>query len=94
MIKFVSFERVVGEKFLGVASVVYDGKIMLRYKVFPAKEGKGVFFSTGSIKKGESYLPAFEFDSNFLKNDVERCIREYMEKESVSVGVSDSDMPF
>ncbi len=41
--EFLSYEAVQNEKFLGVCTLRAWGKIILRYKIIPGKEGRGFF---------------------------------------------------
>lgn len=77
-IKFIDFKKVFGEKYFGIASVVLDDKIMLRYKVIPGKEGKGFYMKPASYKIGEDYVDAFEIDSNFTKSAIDQVIRDHV----------------
>lgn len=80
-IKFIEFKKVVGEKYLGIATICLDGKIYLRYKVNQGKEGKGYFFKEASYKVGEEYLPSFVVDSNYTCQKIESVLRENMKSQ-------------
>ena len=87
-IKFIEFKKVFGEKHFGIASVILDDKIMLRYRIVPGKDGKGFYCKPASHKIGENYVDSFEIDSNFLKNAIDSTIRDHVHKEL------DDGMPF
>ena len=80
-IKFIEFKKVFGEKHLGIASVILDDKIMLRYRIVPGKDGKGFWCKPPSYKIGDVYVDAFEIDSNFVKSAIEATIRDHVHKE-------------
>ena len=75
-IDFVDYKPVIEEKYLGVATVTVDDKFTFRYKVFPGKEGKGVYFLAPSLKVKEDYVSGFEFDSKKLESAVVNVIRD------------------
>ncbi len=74
--EFLQYDPVVGEKFLGIATVRAWGRIILRYKIVPGKEGKGFFASTASIKNGERYESAFMLDSNYENQLLQALIKD------------------
>lgn len=63
--EFLGYEAVEGEKFLGIATIRAWGKIILKYKVTPGKDGHGFFCSEASIKNG--------IDISTGKDNFERC---------------------
>jgi len=78
-VKFVEFKKIFGEKHLGIASVILDDKILLRYKILPGKDGKGFYPKPGSYKtENGQYVEAFVLDSNFVKETIENVIREHV----------------
>lgn len=105
--EFLSYEPVNGEKFLGIATVRAWGKIILRYKIVPTKDGKGIFPASSSIKNGEKYENSFMIDSNYenqaiialIKDKVCDCIagKPIAQSEAIkrpSDTPSDDDCPF
>lgn len=74
--EFLSYDSVVGEKFLGIATLRAWGKIILRYKIVPNKEGTGFFPSPSSIKNADKYESAFMLDSNFENQQLQKIIKE------------------
>jgi hypothetical protein len=80
-IDFVDFKITPSEiKQLGVATICYDDKIWLRYKVQPGKDGKGFYLKPASHKIEEEYIPAFVIDSNFVNTAIDDCLRENLKK--------------
>lgn len=104
--EFLSYDAVTGEKFLGIATVRAWGKIILRYKIVPTKDGKGIFPASSSIKNGEKYENSFMLDSNYenqalvalIKDKVCDCLTgKPLEAPSPNKGPSspsDDDCPF
>jgi hypothetical protein len=78
--EFLDYLPTPGEKHLGIARVKCWGKIVLRYKIVPKKDGGGVFPGCASYKVvdggEETYVPAFVLDSNSDREDVEALIRK------------------
>ena len=74
--EFLSYDTVVGEKFLGIATVRAWGKIILRYKIVPNKDGSGFFASPSSIKNGDRFESAFMIDSTYENKGVQEWIRD------------------
>ena len=74
--EFLSYDVVVGEKFLGIATVRAWGKIILRYKIVPNKDGSSFFASPSSIKNGDRFEAAFMLDSNYENQGLQAMIRE------------------
>lgn len=78
-IEFLNYLPTPSEKHLGIATVKMYGKIILRYKIVPMKDGNGFFPTPASYKitdeNGERYVPAFMLDSNFEKDELETLIK-------------------
>lgn len=78
--QFISYVETPNEKHLGVAVVSFFGKILLRYKIVPNKDGTGYFPCAASIKmpptaaKPDNYSSAFEIDSNSAKRQLEEFV--------------------
>lgn len=93
-IEFVRFTPVKDDKFLGIAAVKLYGKIILRYKVVPTKDGHGYFSTEANYKidsTGEArqdYVPAFVLDSNFeiqeIRDLIHMKVKEYFSKSTPS----------
>ena len=81
------------EKQLGVATVSYDDKIWLRYKVQKGKDDKGFYLKPASHKIGEEYTPSFIVDSNFMNTTIDDCIRENLKK-YLDTGIGNDGLPF
>jgi len=63
--EFLGYEAVENDKFLGIATIRAWGKIILKYKVTPGKDGHGFFCSEASIKNG--------VDTSTGKDNYEKC---------------------
>lgn len=76
-VKFLGFERSrEDEKHLGVATVIYDDKILLRYKVVQTEQG-GVFVTAPSYKDpGEQWQKWFVIDSNIAQEQIIKIVKE------------------
>ena len=78
MIEFIKFEDTPSEKYLGIATVKLYGKIILRYKIVPTKDGTGVFPTSASYKVSREgadyYLPAFIVDSRAEEEEIKSVI--------------------
>ena len=77
-VKFCDFKPTPNEKHVGIATVLIDNIIFLRYKITSGKNG-GYFPNAPSYKIVEygqdSYIPGFLIESNMLKEQVESIIR-------------------
>lgn len=80
MFKFVDYIPTPSEKHLGLATILAYEKMMLRFKVIPNKEGNNFFFGEASYRlqtpNGDSYLPSFMVDSRSEQAELERIMRE------------------
>ncbi|MEK6882481.1 MAG: hypothetical protein AABY22_22865 [Nanoarchaeota archaeon] len=77
--EFIKFEKTPGEKYQGIAYVKAWGKIILRYKIIPTKDGVGYFVGIDCHKKPGvegKYEDAFMLDSNGDKELIEDMIRK------------------
>lgn len=71
------------DKHIGIATVRCWGKIILRYKIVPGKDGRGFFVAAGSFKSGfdpskgkDKYENYFMPDSSYEKEQIEDLIRD------------------
>lgn len=83
--EFCDFTATPGEKYLGIAKIKFYGKIVLRYKIVPKKDGSGYFPVPASIKMPsddgvDNYVSCFTVDSNSDKEDIEELIRKNIRK--------------
>jgi hypothetical protein len=98
--EFLEYQPVSGEKFLGVCALRAWGKIILRYKIIPTKDGSSFFAAPSSVKIGEKYESSFMLDSNFENKALQDMIREKVSDHinqpvKAKVVVCDSDdVPF
>ena len=85
--QFLKYEAVTGEKHFGIATVKLYGRIILRYKIVPNKDGTGWFpcpasYKTGTVNGQDKYVSAFTLDSNsenealqdLIKDSVRQCM--------------------
>ncbi len=76
-IEFLNYTPTPTEKHLGVATVRYDRKFILRYKIAPNPKGENLFVNAPSLKVDDSdkpYKPAFEIDSKYESEELEKFI--------------------
>lgn len=80
IVEFIKYEKAGSdEKYLGIATVKYLGKIILNYKVVMKKDGSGYFPTVGSYKNPQDstqFLGWFLIESNFEIQEIENCIRK------------------
>ncbi len=102
-IEFVDFKPTPNEKYVGIATINFDDKIYLRFKVIPKKDAAGYFCAPSSLKAsgpdGDEYLPCFVIDSNFIKERIDSEIRKnvmrFMTEPAPSRSVfSNEEIPF
>lgn len=84
--KFMSYIATPSEKHLGIATVCFHDKIILRFKVIPNKEGQGFFFGTSAFKiskEGEEdrYIESFIIDSRFENENLQEFLRSNVKRE-------------
>lgn len=104
--EFVKYEATPGEKHLGIATVKAYGRIVLRYKIVPNKDGSGFFPAAASYKLpshgGEdAYISAFLLDSRseeeelnaMIRASVKEAIKRQAPSNSVFASASD-EVPF
>jgi hypothetical protein len=76
-VKFTDYKATPGEKHLGIATVLINNIIFLRYKIMTGKQG-GHYPNIASYKITEygtdSYMPAWIIESNMLKEKVHETI--------------------
>ena len=101
MIKFVDFKSTPDEKHVGIVTINYDDKMLLRYKVMKRNDNGNLFFKPAAYKIGEEYLDAFMFDSRILENEIDSCIRDgirgysvHHAKTTAQSSVEDDSVPF
>lgn len=100
-LEFLSFIPTTGEKYIGIATVKLYGKVILRYKIVPTKDGSGHFPAPASYKVGEDYVHAFMLDSmsetEELKKLVMHNVKLALQAKEPSVKTQDQqfgDLPF
>jgi hypothetical protein len=77
--QFLEYTATPSEKHLGIVTVKAYGKIILRFKIIPNKDGTGYFVGCASYKMpnaagGDSYEEAFIIDSNYENKQVNTLI--------------------
>ena len=82
-IQFLKYEPTPNEKHLGIATVKLYGKIILRYKIVPTKDGAGYFPAPASYKMPsddgtDKYIGAFMLDSVSENEELINLIREHV----------------
>ena len=106
--EFIKYEATPGEKHLGIATVKAFGKIVLRYKIVPNKDGSGFFPASASYKMpsngGEDvYVGAFLLDSRSDEEEMNAMVRANVKKfitphaqvpVSTSAFASNEEVPF
>ena len=77
--EFISYQAVHGQKYLGIATVNYNG-VMLRFKIVSNKDGTGYFPAAASYNVGsegqDRYIAAFAVDSNTQGEILKELIME------------------
>ena len=77
-IEFISFIETPNEKHLGIATIKLYGKIFIKYKIVPNKDGSGFFPSAPSYKitkdGNDIYTPAFLVDSRGEEEEIKEII--------------------
>lgn len=73
-IEFLSYIPTPLEKYLGIATVKLYGKVILRYKIVPTKDGSGHFPAPASYKAGDDYVHAFMLDSMSENEELKKVI--------------------
>ena len=80
--EFMGYEPTPTEpKQLGIATIRAWGKVILRYKIVPGKDGNGWFSNIASFKKGpdatgkDMYTQSFMVDSNFEAEQIKELIK-------------------
>src|ERR1700684_1909272 len=77
--EFVNYQAVHGQKYLGIATVNFNG-VMLRYKIVSNKDGTGYFPASASYNVGsegqDRYIAAFCIDSNTQNEVLKELIME------------------
>lgn len=83
--EFLGYEAVEGEKFLGIATIRAWGKIILKYKVAPGKDGHGFFCSEASIKNGtdlstgkDNFEKCWMLESNYENELLKKFLRSHV----------------
>jgi hypothetical protein len=75
-IEFLDYTPTPTEKHLGIASVMIDDIIVLKYKIVPGKQDKGFYIQTSSLKTSETdYTPSFIVDSRKDEESIKETIR-------------------
>jgi len=106
--EFMKYEPTPSEKHMGIATVkAFEGKITLRYKIVPNKDGSGFFPASASYKmpqvSGEDvYIGAFLLDSRSDEEEMNALIRANVKKHlghsvanpSTSAFASNEEVPF
>lgn len=83
-IDIVDFTLTPNEKTIGIATVRFYDKILLRYKVLPNKDGTGFFSAPFSYKTKKDdqdfYVPIFVIDSKNEENTIKSVIHDWVKR--------------
>ena len=93
--QFLKYESTPGEKHLGVATIKAFGRIVLRYKIVPTKDGSGFFPASASYKmtspEGEDiYLACFLI---YSRSDEEEIVAFIKANVKASMARASSERP-
>ena len=89
--QFLKYQPTPNEKHLGIATVKAYGKIILRYKIIPTKDGSSFFPCAASYKMpDDSYISAFILDSNSENEELTSLIKTHIKKFLLPVAPSTS----
>jgi hypothetical protein len=92
--EFIKYEPTPGEKHLGLATVKAFGKILLRFKVIPAKNG-GFFSAPLSCKLPDgTYTPSFILDSRCDEEELFTIIRKNVKPFQKQMPIVNEEIPF
>ncbi len=83
--EFISYQETPGEKHLGIATINVYGKIIVRVKIVPNKDGTGFFINCAKFKVGSDYLDSFLLESRSEDAEMERVIKEGVKKSMRSI---------
>lgn len=101
---FHSYQEVTGQKYMGIATVNYNG-VMLRFKLVHSKDGTSFFPASASYNIGsqggvDRYISAFCIDSNManemLKEMIMQRVSEYYHtlSQSAPMKAPPSNVPY
>src|SRR5271169_2541645 len=82
--EFLNYTATPTEKHLGIVTIRAWGKIILRYKLVPNKDGTGFFIGCASYKLpnaisgGDEYKEAFLLDSNYESKELDTFLRSHL----------------
>lgn len=84
--EFLKFLPTPNEKHIGIATVRLYGKLILRYKIVPNKDGSGFYPVPASYKvpdpaggSADHYIRAFMIDSEMEKEELESLIKSHVQ---------------
>jgi hypothetical protein len=82
-VKFCEYKVTPGEKHLGIATILVNNIIYIRYKMMAGKNG-GTYPNSPSYKVSENgvdtYIPAIVIESNMLNEQIKECIKSNMSR--------------
>jgi len=84
--KFISYIATPTEKHLGIATICFHDKVILRFKVIPNKDGNGFFFGTSAFKistdgEDDRYIESFMIDSRSEQELLHEYMRAHVRRE-------------
>lgn len=94
-LEFLNYIPTPGEKYIGIATVKLYGKIILRYKIVPTKDGSGHFPAPASYKVGDEYAHAFTLDSMSENDELKKLIMSNVKQAlQKTIKPVEQDLPF
>ena len=95
--EFIKYDLTPHDRHKGIAHVRAYGKISLRFKVIPKKNGEGTFPAAPSIRMGTepdiSYLSAFSVDSKEEESELMSVLRDGIGPNPCR-SIPEEEMPF
>ena len=73
-IEFLKFQETPTEKHLGIATIRYEKRWILRFKINLNPKGEGYFSNAPSVKVDDSYYPAFSLDSSYESDELRKFV--------------------
>lgn len=83
-VEFTDFIATPSEKTIGIATIKLYGRLLVRYKILPNKDGSGFFASPSSFKITkdgvDTFLPSFVVDSRSEENTIKTLIHDSVKR--------------
>ena len=91
--EFLSYTPTPTEKYQGIATIKIYGRIVVRYKIVPTKDGSATFPAAPSLKIEDKYYPSFELDSNSESRELQDFIKDSMKKANTQQPMYQPSLP-